>query len=73
LTLSQHQPSPLLSASAALFFLFLPHPGEIPEPGIKPRSPALQADSLPAPSINPNYLSKGSFSNSVTLRVRAVR
>ena len=23
-------------------------PGDLPEPGIKPRSPALQADSLPA-------------------------
>ena len=25
-----------------------PPPGEIPDPGIKPRSPALQADSLPS-------------------------
>ena len=25
----------------------LPSPGTLPEPGIKPRSPALQADSLP--------------------------
>ena len=25
-----------------------PSPGELPNPGIKPRSPALQADSLPA-------------------------
>ena len=25
-----------------------PSPGDIPNPGIKPRSPALQADSLPA-------------------------
>ena len=24
------------------------HPGDLPNPGIKPRSPALQADSLPA-------------------------
>ena len=25
-----------------------PSPGDLPDPGIKPRSPALQADSLPA-------------------------
>ena len=25
-----------------------PSPGDLPEPGIKPRSPALQADSLPS-------------------------
>jgi len=24
-----------------------PAPGDLPDPGIKPRSPALQADSLP--------------------------
>ena len=27
-----------------------PSPGDLPNPGIKPRSPALQADSLPAES-----------------------
>ena len=27
-----------------------PSPGNLPKPGIKPRSPALQADSLPAES-----------------------
>ena len=26
----------------------LPSPGQLPDPGVKPRSPALQADSLPA-------------------------
>ena len=26
----------------------LPSPGDLPNPGIKPRSPALQVDSLPA-------------------------
>ena len=25
-----------------------PSPGDLPDPGVKPRSPALQADSLPA-------------------------
>ena len=30
-----------------------PYPGKLPDPGIEPRSPALQADSLPSepPSI----------------------
>ena len=33
-----------------------PSPGDLPNPGIKPRSPALQADSLPAePQGNPKY------------------
>ena len=26
----------------------IPSPGDLPDPGIKPGSPALQADSLPA-------------------------
>ena len=26
----------------------LPSPGDLPEPGIKPRSPTLQADALPS-------------------------
>ena len=26
----------------------LPSPGDLPDPGIKPRSPALQADALPS-------------------------
>ena len=34
-----------------------PSPGDLPNPGIKPRSPALQADSLPAePQGKPNHL-----------------
>ena len=33
-----------------------PSPGDLPNPGIEPRSPALQADSLPAePQGKPNY------------------
>ena len=36
-----------------------PPPGNLPNPGIKPRSPALQADSLPseAPGKLVNYIS----------------
>ena len=31
-----------------LEWLPFPSPGDLPNPGIKPRSPALQADSLPS-------------------------
>ena len=30
--------------------LLFPFPGELPDPGIEPRSPALQVDSLPSES-----------------------
>ena len=34
-----------------------PSPGDLPNPGIEPRSPTLHADSLPAePLGKPNYL-----------------
>ena len=38
-----------------------PSSGDLPNPGIEPRSPALQADSLPAkppgkPGVGPAYL-----------------
>ena len=33
-----------------LEWVAFPFPGDLPNPGIKPRSPALQADSLPAES-----------------------
>ena len=29
-----------------------PSPGDLPNPGIKPKSPALQADSLPSEQLN---------------------
>ena len=31
-----------------------PSPGDLPDPGIKPGSPALQADTLPEPPGKPN-------------------
>ena len=38
-------------------------PGDLPNPGIKPRSPALQADSLPAqPPGDPKNTGVGSLS-----------
>ena len=40
-----------------------PSPGDLPNPGIKPRSPALQADSLPAePQGKPKNTAVGSLS-----------
>ena len=39
-----------------------PSPGDLPNPGIKPRSPALQADSLPAePQGKPKNTGVGSL------------
>ena len=36
-----------------------PFPGDLPEPGIEPKSPALQADALPSePPGNPIAMSK---------------
>ena len=38
-----------------LEWVAIPSPGDLPNPGIEPRSPALQVDSLPAePSGKPN-------------------
>ena len=40
-----------------------PSPGDLPNPGIKPRSPVLQADSLPAePQGKPRNTGVGSLS-----------
>ena len=43
--------------------LLCPPPGDLPNPGIKPRSPTLQADSLPAePQKKPKNTGVGSLS-----------
>ena len=34
-----------------------PSPGDLPDPGIKPRSPALQADALPSEPPGKIYIS----------------
>ena len=34
-----------------------PSPGDLPNPGIKPRSPALQADALPSEKLRESQLS----------------
>ena len=44
------QPPPFMGFSRQEFWsgLPFPSPGDVPDPGIEPRSPALQADSLPS-------------------------
>ena len=40
-----------------LEWVTVPSPGDLPSPGIEPRSPALQADSLPAePPEKPKWV-----------------
>ena len=45
-----HQASPSMGFSRQEYWsgLPFPSPGDLPNPGIEPRSPALQADALPA-------------------------
>ena len=45
-----HQVPPFLGFSRQEYWsgLPFPSPGDLPDPGIKPRSPALQADALPS-------------------------
>ena len=38
-----------------LDWIAMPTPGDLPNPGIKPRSPAMQADSLPAELPGKSY------------------
>ena len=47
---SLHQASPSMGFSRQEYWngLPFPSPGDLPDPGIKPRSPALQADALPS-------------------------
>ena len=46
-----------------LEWLTFPSPGDLPNPGIEPRSPALQVDSLPAePQEKPKNTGVGSHS-----------
>ena len=39
----------------------IPPPGDLPDPGIKPGSPALQIDSLPTEPLRKPYNAYGSF------------
>ena len=47
-TVAYHTPPPMgFSRQEYWSGLPFPSPGELPDPGIKPRSPALQVDTLP--------------------------
>ena len=56
-----YQASPSMELSRQEYWsgLPFPSPGDIPKPGIKPRSPALQADALPSELLGkpPHYRS----------------
>ena len=45
-----HQVSPSMGFSSQEYWsgLPFPSPGDLPDPGVEPRSPALQADALPS-------------------------
>ena len=45
-----HQAPLSMEFSRILDWVTVPSPGDLPNPGIDPRSPALQADSLPTES-----------------------
>ena len=54
-----HQAPPSMGFSRQEYWsgLPFPSPGDLPDPGIEPRSPALQADSLPSePAGKPRIL-----------------
>ena len=40
--------TPWTVACQALLSIVFPSPGDLPDPGIEPESPALQADALPS-------------------------
>ena len=57
-----HQASPSMGFSREEYWsgLPFPSPGDLPDPGIEPTSPALQADALPSepPGILVSYVQK---------------
>ena len=44
-----------------------PSPGDLPDPGIEPRSPALQADSLPSEPPGKPVLDKKSLEENLSV------
>ena len=56
-----HQAPPSMGFSRQEYWsgVPFPSPGDLPNPGIEPKSPALQADALPSePSGKPEVMSK---------------
>ena len=56
-----HQAPPSMGFSRQEYWTGLPFPspGDLPDPGIKPRSPALQADALTSEPPGKSYYPKG--------------
>ena len=60
-----YQPPPSMGFSRQEYWsgLPFPSPGDLPDPGIEPRSPAFRADALPSePPGNPSTLPRGACS-----------
>ena len=57
----------ILQASI-LEWIAIPFLGDLPNPGIKPRSPALQADSLPSEPPVKSYLLDMALGKSLTVK-----
>ena len=54
--------TPWTVACQALLSIVFPSPGDLPDPGIEPESPALQPDSLPSePPGKPNMYFKYNY------------
>ena len=66
-----HPPSMEFSRQEYWSGLPFPSPGDLPDPGIKPRSPALQAQALPSePPGNPqNFWGRSSFLTYIALKI----
>ena len=54
-----------------LEWVAIPSPGDLPDPGIEPRSPALQADSLPSEPPGKPILSKQTYSVPIILKKKS--
>ena len=49
-------------------WLPFPFPGDLPDPGIEPRSPALQADSLPTEPLGKPIVGEGPGETPLAMR-----
>ena len=65
-----------ISQARILEWVAFPSPGDLPRPGVEPRSPVLQAESLPleppGKQKKPNYFPKAAHPNTTILGVRTL-